>query len=173
MPWVFGLVLKWHDNSELSPVGDASVIPWPNKISELDREFPSRSLRKGPYRGKAKNAYTERKTEECFQRETVGSCSRRDACSFYTGLPRETVRTTWNELEMRKKFSSRSKHPLDGKSLKSPKASPVTKAENSSSMVGNMKNIVVWLSTSSRVSWLPVWKHLHSWLSLPFSTSWW
>ena len=47
MPWVFGLVLKWHDNSELSPLGDASVIPWPNKISEPDREAPSRSLRKG------------------------------------------------------------------------------------------------------------------------------
>ena len=26
--------------------------------------------------------YTERKTEECFQRKTVGSCSRKDACSF-------------------------------------------------------------------------------------------
>ena len=25
MPWVFGLVLKWHDNSELSPLGHASV----------------------------------------------------------------------------------------------------------------------------------------------------
>ena len=25
MPWVFGLVLEWHDNSELSPLGDASA----------------------------------------------------------------------------------------------------------------------------------------------------
>ena len=49
MPWVFGLVLKWHDDSESSPLGDASVTPWPNKISELDREFPSRSFRKGSW----------------------------------------------------------------------------------------------------------------------------
>ena len=25
MPWVFGLVLKWHDNSGLSHLGDASA----------------------------------------------------------------------------------------------------------------------------------------------------
>ena len=37
-----------HDNSELSLLGGASAkIPRPNEISELDREFPSRSLRKG------------------------------------------------------------------------------------------------------------------------------
>ena len=36
-----------HDNSELSLLGDASAkIPWPNWISKLDREFPSRRLRK-------------------------------------------------------------------------------------------------------------------------------
>ena len=47
MSWVFGLVLKWHDNSELSLLGDASAkIPWLNGISKLDREFSSRSLRK-------------------------------------------------------------------------------------------------------------------------------
>ena len=31
---------------------------------------------------RAKNSYTERKTEECFQRKTIGSCSTRDACGF-------------------------------------------------------------------------------------------
>ena len=35
-----------------------------------------------------------------------------------------------------------------------------------------MKKIVVSLSTSSFVSWLQVWKQMHSWLSLPISTSW-
>ena len=64
-------------------LGDASVIPWPNGISELDREFPRRSLRKGTQqKERATNSDTERKTEECFQRKTIGSCSRRDACSF-------------------------------------------------------------------------------------------
>ena len=49
----------------------------------------------------------------------------------------------------------------------------MTKAQNSLSIAGKMKNIVVWLSTSSRVSWLQVWKQMHSWLSLPISTCWW
>ena len=44
MSWVSGLALKWHDNAELSPLGDASVIPWPNGISKLGRKFPSWSL---------------------------------------------------------------------------------------------------------------------------------
>ena len=35
-----------------------------------------------------------------------------------------------------------------------------------------MEKIVAWLSTSSRVSWLQVWKQMHSWLSLPISTCW-
>ena len=147
MPWVLGLVLKWHDNSELSLLGDASVIPWPNGISKLDREFSSRSLRKSeesrdriavdqeieatsslkdlinpnqlrekmsqimknwiwwwrqswndatilltwstklqsvePWqKERTNNSHSERKTKECFQRMTVGSSWRRDACSF-------------------------------------------------------------------------------------------
>ena len=40
-------------------------------------------------------------------------------------------------------------------------------------MEDKMKKIVVCLSTSSRVSWLQVWKQMHSWLSLPISTYWW
>ena len=62
------------------------------------------------------------------------------------------------------------KKQTDGKSLNSVKASPVTEAENSLSVAGKIKNIVVLLSTSSRVSLLHVWKQMHSWLSLPVST---
>ena len=36
-----------------------------------------------------------------------------------------------------------------------------------------MWKIVVWLSASSRVSWLQVWKEMHIWPSLPISTCWW
>ena len=36
-----------HDNSELSHLADASVIPWPSEISKQDREFPSRGLLEG------------------------------------------------------------------------------------------------------------------------------
>ena len=40
-------------------------------------------------------------------------------------------------------------------------------------MVGKMKKIVVWLSTSSRVSSLQVSNQMHLWYSLPISTCWW
>ena len=33
-------------------------------------------------RKRANISYTERKTEECFQRKTIGSSSRRDGCGF-------------------------------------------------------------------------------------------
>ena len=36
-----------------------------------------------------------------------------------------------------------------------------------------MKKIVVWLSASSRVSWLQEWKQMHLWQSMLFSTCWW
>ena len=184
MPWVFGLVLKWHDNFELSPLGDASVIPWPNKISEPDREAPSRSLRKGSWlKGKGRKILTlSGRLKNVFSRRQLGLVQEETLVAFHIRMPRETVRTTWNEVEIRKKFSSGSKYRLqyrkwktqtDEKGLNSLKASPVTKAENYLSMVGKMKNIVVWLSTSSRVSWLQVWKQMHSWPSLPMSTSWW
>ena len=40
-------------------------------------------------------------------------------------------------------------------------------------MEDKMNKIVVWSSTSSRVSWLQVWKQMHLWLSFPISTCWW
>ena len=70
-------------------------------------------------------------------------------------------------------FSTESEETDWRKSLNSPKASPATKAQNSLSIAGKMKKLVVLLSTSSRVSWLQVWKQMHSWLSLPLSRSWW
>ena len=95
-------------------------------------------------------------------------------------MARETVRTTWDEVERRKKlspgarilFSTESEETDWRKSLYSLKANPSTKAKNPLSMVGKMKNNVVWLSTSSSVSWLQVWKQMHLWLSLPISTCW-
>ena len=139
MSWVFGLVLKWHDNSEISLLGDASVIPGPNGISEMDREFPSRSLRKSSQQKKrAKNSYTERKNEESFQRKTIGSCSRRDACCSLhrhaTGDREDNVECSAKTLEI----LTWSKHTLhcrkwrhitDGKSMNSLKASPATKVK--------------------------------------------
>ena len=45
-------------------------------------------------KGKVQFFDTERKTGECFQRKTLGSCSRRDTCSFiqaHTTGDRETM----------------------------------------------------------------------------------
>ena len=51
----------------ISPRRCICKIPWPNASSELDREFQSRSSRKGSQqKERAKNSETERKTEECF-----------------------------------------------------------------------------------------------------------
>ena len=42
------LYSRWHDNSELSFLGDASgEIPWPYGISELDCKLPNRGLLEG------------------------------------------------------------------------------------------------------------------------------
>ena len=220
----------------ISPRRCICKIPWLKGISKLDREFPSRNLRKSEEsrariavdqeieatsslkdfinpksitrkyfsdyeeldlvmaaelkwcydiayliceiteRGavtskRAKNACTERKTEECFQRKTIrwlGLVQEETLVVFYACTPRETVRTTWNEVEIREKFSPRASIRFSTeseetdwrKSLNSMKASSSTEAQNSLSIAGKMKNIVVCLSTSSRVSWLQVWKHM-------------
>ena len=243
MPWVFGLVLKWHDNSELSPLGDASVIPWPNGISKLSR---SRSLRKSeesrariavdqeieatsslkdlinpkPITGKdfsdyeeldlkmaaelkwcydiayliyeiterravtssrAKNSYTERKTEECFQRKTIGLVQE-DACGFahthVAGDLEDNVEWSGETQEI----LTQSKHTPQYRKWRNRLTEknwtvwrPVLRLKLQIPCLwrARWKTIVVWLSTLSRVSWLQVWKQLHSWLSLPKSTSWW
>ena len=170
MPWVFGLVLKWHDNSELSPFGDASakfpdqtefqswivnfqvdvcakaknlalVLQWTKRSKQPARWRTSsiqNQLREKiflimknwiwwwrqnwngatilfiwstklpsvePWQDKrAKNSCTERKTEESFQRKTVGSCSRRDAYSFVhthaTGDREDNVEWSGDTQEM-------------------------------------------------------------------------
>ena len=126
--------------------------------------------------------FTERKIGECFQRKTIGSCSRRDTCSFLhthaTGDREDNVGwsgETQEDLAWRK-------HPLQYRKWRNRltwTACAVQRLvmwlqlKNPLCMAGKMKKIVAQLSTSSRVSWLQVWKQMHSWLSLPMSTSWW
>ena len=248
MSRVFGLVLKWHDNSELSPLGDASAkISWPNGISKLDRKFPSWSWRKSE-ESRARVAVDQEIEATSSLKDLINpkSITRKDfsdfeeldlmmtaelkwcydiVCLIYEITERRAVTRQkgdkflhWAEdwrmfsaednwvlfKKRRLKFSTQACHGRPRgqggmkwrdagnslleqayssvpkvkdtdwrKSLNSLTASPVTKAENSLSMVDKMKHIVVWLPTSYRVSWLQVWKQMHSWLSLPFSTSWW
>ena len=184
MPWVFGLVLKWYDKSESSPLGFASVIPWPDGIQSWIVNFRAEVRAKARNKRKGRKILTPSgRQKNVFSWKQLGLVQGETFVVFlHTRATGDTVRRTWNEVEIRQKFSSRSKHPLryrkwmtqtDGKSLNSPKANPTTKAENSLSTVGKMKNIVAWLSTLSRVSWLQVWKQMHSLLSLLKSTSWW
>ena len=65
------------------------------------------------------------------------------------------------------------KTQTDVKSLNSLKASLATKVQKSLFILGKMKKIVMKFSTSSRMSWLQVWKQMHLWPSLPISMCWW
>ena len=90
--------------------------------------------------GKVQNSFTDRKTGKCFQRKTIGSCSRRDTCSVLHTHATGSRESMWKEVEIRKEDLNWSKHPLqyrkwktqtDGKSLNSPQANLATTAENS------------------------------------------
>ena len=204
MLWVFGLVLNWHDNSELSPLGNASakfpdqtdfqswtvnfqvevcakaknlalVLQWikrskqpahwrTSSIHNQLREKISLIMKNWiwwwrqdwngatmffvwstklpsvePWQDKrAKNSHTERKTRRMFSAENKWVLFKKGTLVvFYTSMPRETVRTAWNEVEICKKFSSRSKHPLqyrkwktqtDGKKLEQSKGQSCDKS---------------------------------------------
>ena len=119
----------------------------------------SRSERKG-----AKILTPSGRLENVFQRKTIGYCSKKTLVVFNTRMPRKTVRQCGKTWETQENLAQ-SKHPLqyrnwrnrpDVNGFYSLKASPATKAEHPLSTAGKMKKIVVWLSTSSRVSWLQV-----------------
>ena len=56
---------------------------------------------------RAKHSFTERKTEECFQRKTIGLglVEEETLVVFYTRMPRETVMIAWDDA--RNSFSPR------------------------------------------------------------------
>ena len=99
---------------------------------------------------------------------------------FYTRVPRETVRTTWDEVERRKKFSPRASilfsTESEGtdwrKSLYSLKASLATKAQKSLSIAGKIKKHCVTIDIIPCVVVTSL-EQMHIWLSLPVSTCWW
>ena len=125
------------------------------------------------YDKRAKHSYTSGRLKNVFSGRQIGSSSRRDTCSFLHSHAAGDRETTWEENGRRKKNLALSKHPLQYRKWRNRltwkactvlKASPATKAENSLSVAGKMKNVVVRLSTSSLVSWWQVWKQMHSWL---------
>ena len=117
---------------------------WPNEFSVLDREFPSRNLRKGEEsrarraavtEGKVQNSFTERKIGECFQRKTIGFCSRRDTCSFLHTHATGHREIMWKEVgDARRSHLAKAsssvpevKEQSDVRSSNRLKASPVTR----------------------------------------------
>ena len=206
MPWAFGLVLKWHDNSELSPLGDASasfltkrnlkveswiseqkfpqkrrislshcsgsrkskqptpwgtsaiqnqlrekislrmkkwiwwwqqnwndatiLLIWSTKLPSVEPWQDNKGEKILPPSGRLKNVFSGRQ---------LGLVQEGTLVIFYTRMPREIVRTTWNEVEIRKNFSPGASILTNEKAWNCLKTSPVTKAENPLSLVGNMK----------------------------------
>ena len=120
--WIWWWRQNWN--------GATTLFIWSTKL-------PSRE----PWQDKrAKNSYTQRKTDECFQRKTIGPCSIRDACSFlhthatedrednvgWSGDTQEILIWSKHTLQYRKW-----RNKLAWKALNSLKASPVTKVKNS------------------------------------------
>ena len=157
----------------------AAELKWCYDIACLIHEITERSAatrQKGrkilTLNGRLKNVFSGRQLG-LLQEETL--------VVFYTRMPRETVRILWDEVERRQKFSPRAsilfsieseRHRLTGKAWTV--YCPVLWLELRKflTIAGKMKKTVVWLSTSSRVSWLQVWKQMPSWPSLPISTCW-
>ena len=95
MPWVLGLVLKVWQFQVISSrrcICKNSLTKQHFRAESWisEQKFAQRFVTKA----KGQNSYAKRKTGECFQRKTIGSCSRRDNCSFCTHacqVNRETV----------------------------------------------------------------------------------
>ena len=157
--------LDFDDGSRIEN-GATILFIWSTKLPSVE-----------PWQAKGRTILTRSgRLKNVFSGRQLGLVQEETLVVFYTRMPRETVRTTWNEVEIRKKsspgasilFSTESEETDWRKSLNSLKASPATKAKKSLSMVGKTKNIAMRLSTSSRVSWLQVWKQMRSWLTLPY-----
>ena len=107
--WIWWWRQNWND---------ATILPlWSTKLPSV-----------APWQGRLKSV---------FSGKQLGLVQEETLVVFYTrGMPRKTARTTWNEVEMRKKFSpwasilfsTESEETDWRKSLNSPKASLATKA---------------------------------------------
>ena len=66
--WLWRIGFWWRQNWNVATI----LLIWYTKLLSAE-----------PWQDtKGENSHTERKSEECFQRKTIGSCSSRDACSF-------------------------------------------------------------------------------------------
>ena len=121
------------------------------------------------------------RAEECFQRKTIGSCSRRDACSFVHachGRPWGQRGMKWRDARKispgaRILFSTESERNWLTKKLEQSKGQSCDWSWKFLVYGGQDENFRRVIIDSSRVSWLQVWKDMHSWLSSLMSTSWW
>ena len=138
LPRVLGLVLKAWQFRVICP-----------RRCICKKSFTKRSFRAGSWiseqkftqklvtKGKGLHSYTDRKTGECFQRKTIGCCSRRDNCSFLHTHATGRRETMWQEvgdakrshLEQVSSSVPKVKEPTDVKNSYSLKASPATRVK--------------------------------------------
>ena len=69
VPWILGLVFKAWQFRVICPWRCICEIPWPNGISKLYSEFPSRSLRKGVTKGKKQKLSYQAEDRRMFSAE--------------------------------------------------------------------------------------------------------
>ena len=173
--------------SYLSSEMHLQKFPDQTKFSELGREFPSRNLRKGEESRARAWSRDKRKGATFLHRagdwrmfsaeDNWVLLKKRHLIVFHTRMPRDSVRLCWKKWETEGKLT-KNKHPLQYRKWSNRLTWKRSKSEGQScdwslKPLVYGKKIVVWLSASSRVSWLQVWKQMHVWHSLPISTCWW
>ena len=173
MPWVLGLVLKvarqFRDISPRDRSNQLAEGPHQSKINYGKRSWQDINGEKFLHRTEDRRMFSAEDNWVLFKKRRLWLSTH--ACH---GRPWGQRGMKWRyarnaHLEQANPSVPKMKKQTDVQSLNGLKASPVTEAENSLSIAGKMKKIVAWFSTSSRVSWLQVWKQMHSWL---LSTSW-
>ena len=83
----------------------AAELKWCYDIVYLIYEITERGA--VPRQEGRKNLTPIRRLKSVFSGRQLGLVQEETLVAFYTGMPRETVRTTWYEVEIRKKFSPR------------------------------------------------------------------
>ena len=121
--------------------------PWPNTISELDREIPSSSHRKGSWQKERGTILTlSGRLENVFSGRLLGLVQKEAIAVFYTRMPRDAVRLCEKKWEMQEKLT-KSKHPLQYRKWKNRltwKAQTVSRPE--------LKNPCLWLTRRKKPS---------------------
>ena len=175
--------ITWKDFSDCDELDlmMAAELKWCYDIAYLIHEITERSA--ATRQEGRKNLTPSGRLKNVFSGRQLGLLQEETLVVFYTRMPRETVRIMWDEVQRRKKFSPRAsilfsteseRHRLTGKAWTVQWPVLWLKLKKSLTIASKMKKTLVWLSTSSRVSWLQVWNRcLHGYRCLFRHAEWW